>query len=242
MAAVVAFSFFLVAVVYAAVGQGGGSGYLAVMGLLGLPVSMMKPTALSLNILVAGIGTWKFYKAGHFSGKLFWPVAVTSVPFAFLGGRTLLPDSVYTPVVGLLLLVAAFRLLTAGTRVRAGNVWIRSPWPPILAGAGIGYLSGTLGIGGGILLSPVLILSGWADIRETLGVTAAFVLVNSIAGLAGHLSMIAALPPEMALWLVVAGFGGWVGAEHGSRRLKSVHLRRLLAGVLAVGGLRMLFS
>ncbi len=240
MAAAVAISFFLVAVVYSAVGQGGGSGYLATMGLLGLPTGVMKPTALSLNILVAGIGTWKFYKAGHFSGKLFWPVAVASVPFAFLGGRYLLPDSVYRPVVGLLLLVAALRLLIGGVSAYAGSARSRSVWPSIFAGAAIGFLSGLLGIGGGILLSPVLIFSGWADIRETLGVTAAFVLVNSIAGLMGHLSTMAALPPEMTLWLVVAGIGGWIGAEHGSRRLNSVRLRQILSGVLAIGGVRML--
>lgn len=236
----IAFSFFVVAVIYSTVGQGGGSGYLATMGLLGVPSGIMKPTALSLNIMVAGVGTWKFRRAGHFSGKLFWQVAASSIPFAFLGGRLALPASVYKSGVGVILLVAAYRLVTTSVNERPRAPGIVSIYLPIIAGAGIGYLSGLLGIGGGILLSPLLMLSGWADTRITLGVTAAFVLVNSMAGLLGHLSMLRALPPEILLWLPVVGAGGWLGAEYGSRRLNPVRLRQLLAGILAIGGLRML--
>ena len=233
--------FFLVALLYSSVGHGGGSGYLAVMSLVGVGPEIMRPTALTLNILVAGIATWKFARAGHFSGALFWPLAVASIPLAFVGGALHLPTTFYRPVVGLVLLYAAYRLWRSG-----GG----APLPPqrrlplaaaLLAGAGIGLLSGLVGVGGGIFLSPLLLLTGWADTRQTLGVSAAFVLVNSMAGLLGLLAGGATLPPVLIAWLVVAAVGGWIGAEYGSRRLNAAWLRRLLALVLVIGGGKMLF-
>lgn len=232
--------FFLVAALYAAVGQGGGSGYLAVMGLVGLPPPAMKPTALVLNVLVAAIGTWKYVRAGHFAPRLFWPFAATSVPFAFLGGRLVLPGAAYQRLVGLILLYAAFRLGRRGEKKPAPR---RLPvaWP-LLAGAAIGFLSGLVGVGGGIFLAPLLLLAGWATTRTTMSITAAFVLVNSAAGLAGYVTTAAAFPPTLGWWLLVAAVGGWLGAEFGSRRMDPLLLNRLLALVLVVGGLRMLLA
>lgn len=233
--------FFLVAALYAAVGQGGGSGYLAAMGLVGLSPLAMKPTALVLNVLVAAIGTWKYYRAGHFALRLFWPFAITSIPFAFLGGRLLLPGSAYQRVVGLILLYAAFRLVRDNNRETTTPHRLPIIWP-LFAGGAIGFLSGLVGVGGGIFLGPLLLLAGWATTRTTMSITAAFVLVNSAAGLLGYLTAAGAFPSALPWWLIVAGVGGWLGAEIGSRRLDPRMLNRLLALVLIVGGVRMLLG
>jgi hypothetical protein len=233
--------FFLIATLYGAVGLGGGSGYLAVMGLAGVPPEIMRPTALTLNILVASIGTWKYVRAGFFSARLFWPIAAASIPFAFLGGRLTLPGEFYRPIVGVVLLYAAFRLWrSAVSQESSPQVKPTLPiWIALIAGAVIGLISGLVGMGGGILLGPLLLLTGWADTRQAMGITAAFVLVNSLAGLAGRLSSVPELPPSILLWLLVVGIGGWLGAEYGSKRLDPLLLRRLLALVLFAGALRM---
>ncbi len=240
-----AFLFFLTAVLYAAVGLGGGSGYLAIMGIAGLPPEVIRPAALSLNILVAGLGTWKHIRAGQFSARLFWPIALTSIPFAFWGGRLALPTEIYRPLVGVILVYAAARLWLSGREEKnQGHKRLRPSlplWVTLLAGAGIGLVSGLMGMGGGIFLGPLLLLTGWAGTRETMGITAAFVLTNSVAGLAGHISYVRALPAAIPLWLLAAGAGGWIGAEYGSRRLDPRLLRKLLALVLAAGGLRLIF-
>jgi uncharacterized membrane protein YfcA len=233
--------FFLIATLYGAVGLGGGSGYLAAMSLVGVPPEIMRQTALTLNILVASIGTWKYVRAGHFSARLFWPVAAASIPFAFLGGRLSLPGEVYRPVVGAVLFYAAFRLWRSSTRTQSSpQVKKTLPiWIALIAGAAIGMVSGLVGMGGGIFLGPLLLLAGWADTRQAMGITAAFVLVNSLAGLAGRLSSVPELPPSILPWLLVVGIGGWLGAEYGSKRLNPLVLRRLLAVVLLAGAIRM---
>ncbi len=236
--------FFVIAVLYGAVGLGGGSGYLAVMGIVGVPPEIMRPAALTLNILVASIGTWKYVRAGHFSSRIFWPVAAASIPFAFLGGRLSLPGNVYRPIVGLVLLYAAYRLWRSpSSNPSAPAIRAKLPiWIALIAGALIGLVAGLVGMGGGIFLGPLLLLAGWADTRQAMGITAAFVLVNSLAGLAGRLSSVPELPPSMLPWLLVVGVGGWLGAEYGSRRLDPLILRRLLALVLLAGGIRMFIS
>jgi uncharacterized membrane protein YfcA len=241
MAYIISIAFFLVAALYAAVGHGGGSGYLATMSLFGFPPEVMRPTALSLNILVASIGAWKYTRAGYFSARIFWPIAAMSIPFAFIGGRLELPANIYRPVVGLILLYAAFRLWRS-TRpserpVRQANLPV---WLALVVGMVIGLVSGLVGVGGGIFLGPLLLLAGWADTRQALGITAAFVLVNSIAGLLGQVSVVESLPSTIPLWLLAVGIGGWIGAEFGSKRLDPNVLRLLLALVLVVGGLRMM--
>jgi len=235
--------FFLIAVLYGAVGLGGGSGYLAVMGIAGLPPEVIRPTALTLNILVASIGTWKHVRAGQFSGRIFWPIVATSIPFAFLGGRLSLPGELYRPIVGIVLFYAAYRLWRGSNGPTQAAVRERLPiWMALIAGAVIGLIAGLVGIGGGIFLGPLLLLAGWSDTREAMGITAAFVVVNSAAGLAGRLSTVPELPLSMMLWLVVVGVGGWIGAEFGSNRLNPLVLRRLLALVLLAGGLRIMFA
>ena len=242
MTFILAIAFFLIAILYASVGSGGGSGYLAAMSLAGITPDIMRPTALSLNVLITSISTWKFSRAGHFSARIFWPIAAVSIPFAFLGGRVDLPEAVYRPTVGLVLLYSAWRLIRSSTSADLGG---ERPLPitlTLLAGAGIGFISGLIGIGGGIFLSPLLLLTGWADTRKALGITAAFVLANSAAGLLGYLSQAKILPTQIPIWAMAAVVGGWIGAEFGSKRLSPALLRRLLALVLIIGGIRMILG
>ena len=244
MALLLALFFFLISLLYSSVGLGGGSGYLAVMGLMGVPPEIMRPVALSLNILVASISSWHYIRAGNFSARLFWPIVLASVPFAYLGGYLELPGYLYRPLVGLVLVYSAWRLWRS-TMPGQELPEVRSDlplWLLLLAGAVIGFVSGLMGIGGGTFLGPLLLLAGWADTKEALGVTAAFVLANSISALAGRLTAVQELPPNIWIWLVAVGVGGWLGAKLGSTHLNPRILRRLLAIILLVGGLRLLLS
>ena len=221
-------------------GHAGASGYLAAMALFGVAPDVMKPTALTLNLLVASIASFKFYRAGHFSWPTFWPFAVTSVPLAFVGGSIALPVTVYRPLLGAVLLYSAARF-TFGFR-GADQPRPIPLWPALLLGALIGLLSGLTGVGGGIFLSPVLLLLRWAPIRTTAAVSATFILANSAAGLAGHLSSVGHLHPMVPVWAAVAGVGGWIGSELGSRRLPPAALRVLLAAVLVIAGVKLIFT
>lgn len=233
---------FAAALLYSSVGHGGASAYLAVMALYGTAPEAMKPAALSLNVLVASIGTVRFYRAGCLRWGVFLPLAAGSIPFAFLGGLVALPGTVYRSIVGAVLLFAAARLLWTA-RGPAAEVAGRIPkGPAVLCGAGIGFLSGATGVGGGIFLSPLLLFLGWADMRTTAGVSAAFILVNSIAGLSGHMMSVGDLPGGLAWWALAAVSGGWIGSHFGSRRLRETTLRRLLGAVLLVAGAKLILT
>ncbi len=233
---------FTAALLYASVGHGGASGYLAAMALFNQAPEVMKPTALVLNILVAGVGTVRYTQAGCFSWNTFWPFAALSIPFAFAGGMWKLPDATYKAILGLVLLFAAWRLaIRQSAHAPPAQRAIFLPAALVL-GAAIGLLSGLTGVGGGIFLSPLLLLLGWADPRKTAGVSAAFILVNSAAGLLGHLESVKLLPGEILWWAPAALVGGIVGAELGSRRLTPLAMRRMLAAVLVVAGLKLLLT
>lgn len=231
----------LAAALYSSVGHGGASGYLAAMALFGLTPAAMKPTALCLNLLVASLATFRFWRAGCFSWRTFWPFAVASIPLAFVGGALTLPATIYKQIVGLVLLFAAVRLFLH-TRAKEETLQTRQPplWLAMLLGAGIGLLSGLTGVGGGIFLSPLLLLQRWADVRRTAGVSAAFILVNSAAGLLGNLASVKALPAALPFFALAAVAGGLVGSELGSRRLPPPALRRLLALVLVIAGVKLI--
>jgi hypothetical protein len=233
---------FIAALLYSSVGHAGASGYLAAMALLGIAPDVMKPTALVLNILVATIATIKFYRAGCFSWSIFFPFAIASIPFSFIGGAITLPSHLYKPIVGFLLLYAAYRLFRVNSIHTASEVKPIPLWLALASGAGIGLLSGLTGTGGGIFLSPLLLFMGWAETRQTSGVSAAFILGNSIAGLLGQFSSIAILPSAIPIWAIAAGVGGFIGSEYGSKRLGNITLRRLLAAVLVIAGLKMIFT
>jgi uncharacterized membrane protein YfcA len=237
---VIAILFFAAAALYASVGHAGASAYLAVMGLFSFAPSVMKPTALALNILVAMVATLKFQRAGLFSWSLFWPFALVSVPAAFIGGATTLPVHWYEVVVGIVLLYAAVWMFRSS--LQPLKVVPRPPslWAAIVVGLAIGFLSGLTGVGGGIFLSPLLLYMGWAETRATSGVAAPFILVNSIAGLLGHFSSVAQLPPSIPVWGAAVLLGGWIGASYGSRRAPAPLLRQLLSLVLLVAGVKLI--
>ncbi len=230
---------FAAALLYSSVGHAGASGYLAAMAIFGIAPESMRPAALVLNILVATIATVRFYRAGCFSWPVFWPFALASVPFAFLGGTLTLPGTFYKQIVGLVLLFAAYRLFRH--RVADSNRRIPATLG-LLSGAGIGLLSGLTGTGGGIFLSPLLLFMGWAETKASAGVSAAFILVNSIAGTVGLLTRPVVLPAMLPLWAAAAIVGGLLGSELGSRRLGNPTLRRLLAVVLVIAGGKLMLA
>jgi uncharacterized membrane protein YfcA len=214
-----AFLFFATAVLYSSVGNAGASGYLAAMTLAGLAPEVMKSTALLLNIVVAGITTLRFARAGYFSWPLFWPFAVAALPFAFVGGMLSLPGPLYRTLVGIVLVFAAYRLFWYADRGKPGPGAV----PLVLAlivGAGLGLVSGLTGISGGIFLGPLLIMMGWAEPRQSASISAAFVLVNSVAGLCGDSVSVQALPRAAPLWVGAVVVGGLAGA--GIRHIHAV--------------------
>lgn len=229
----------LVALLYASVGHGGASGYIAVMALAALPTTIIKPTALILNILVSAIALFQFSRAGYFNWRTFWPFAVTSIPCSFIGGMLFVPPHLLKPLLGVVLLFSAWRLMFR-QRKSQGAVM-----PPGIAlamaiGALLGLLSGLTGVGGGIFLSPLLLLLGWAEMRETAGISALFILLNSAAGLLGHLASLGNVP-DFAPWLALCAIaGGAVGAHLGSKHLPLTTIRYLLAAVLLIAGVKLI--
>jgi hypothetical protein len=233
--------FLVAAVLYGMVGHAGASAYLAAMGLVGLASEVMKPTALTLNILVASIVTARFARAGFVRPMSALPFLAGSVPAAFVGGALTLPGEVYRPLVGGVLLFAAVRFgVTAGRP--AAEFPPRAPaLGAVAVGAGIGLLAGLTGTGGGIFLTPLLLAAGWAGTRFAAGTSALFILANSISGLAGNIGAVGNLPAALPIWLGVVAVGGAIGSELGSRRLPAPWVRRALAAVLVVAGLKLIF-
>lgn len=235
---------FVAALLYSSVGHAGASGYLAMAALFSIAPEKMKSTALILNLFVATIGTIRFVRAGCFSWNLFWPFAVFSVPCAFIGGFWKLPGQTYRIILGLVLLFAAFRLAIKQSAHAPREPNSIPLTPALLIGVPIGFLSGLVGVGGGIFLSPILLLLGWADVRRTAGVSVVFILVNSAAGLLGSLAAknVLVVRHEISWWIPAALLGGLIGSELGSRRLTPMTMRRMLAAVLVVAGLKMLLT
>ena len=238
-------AFLIIAALYASVGQAGASGYLAVMGLAGLDPAMMKPTALALNVLVAAIGTFQFWRAGSFSWRTFYPFGVLGFPFSVIGGAINLPSHVYYPVVGVILLVAASQLVRSALQTTETEKPLPHA-PPFLAelltGAGIGFLSGMTGTGGGIFLAPIILIMNWVEVRRAAAVSAAYNLLNSVAALVGAYATLNRLPGPLPWCLMAVGVGGVVGTTIGSRYLPDRALRYLLAIVLVVSGLKLILS
>jgi hypothetical protein len=226
---------------YAAVGHGGASAYLAALALAGIAPAEMRPVALALNVLVSSLATWKFYRAGHFRWRLFWPFAAAAIPLAYVGGAITLPGQAYKILVGIVLVYAAWQLWRSG---RAGEEMREVREPPLAAaiaiGGAMGLLAGLTGVGGGIFLSPLLLMLGWAGTKQTSAVAAPFILVNSVAGLAAvFVSTGFALPGYVAFLAPAVLAGGWLGAGYGSRRFANPLVRRVLAVVLAAAGAKM---
>lgn len=233
---------FLAALLFSSVGHGGASGYLAAFSLIGLAPDSMRPAALCLNVLVASISLYKFYKVRAFDWQLFWPIALTSIPAAFVGGQIKLANHSYKLIVGACLLYAAWTIFVHANK--SDNVVVKPVAKPVLMslGAGLGLLAGLTGVGGGIFLSPILLYFNWAKTKVISGVAAAFILVNSISGLLGFLSKTPTLPAGLIYWALAAVAGGWIGAEYGSKRLANPTIRKLLAAVLVFAGSKMLLA
>lgn len=231
--------FLIAALLYSSVGHAGASGYLAAMALMGLSPDVMKPTALAINILVAVIATFKFYRVGAFSWRVFLSLVITSIPCAFIGGFISLPSHIYKPIVGVVLVYAAWYSFRTANQ---STYEVKFPSAPILlfSGAILGFMSGLTGVGGGIFLSPLLLFFRWAETKVISGIAAAFILVNSLAGFVGVLSKTPTLPSALPLWAVAAVIGGYIGAEYGSKRLGNPAIQKLLALVLVIAGVKMI--
>lgn len=235
-----AVSIFAIAMLYASVGHGGASGYLAAMALFSLHPAALKPTALVLNIVVAGAGTWLYCTARQFSWRVFWPFAITSIPASYLGGCLTLPPELYRPLLGVVLVLAAWRLFVRNGH-REGAVRKPRLAVAMVVGGGLGFVSGLIGVGGGIFLSPLMVLLGWAQVREISGIAALFILVNSVAGLLGHLHSLQQVPDYVPLLALMALAGGTLGALGGSRHLPVPAILKALALVLVIAGGKLFF-
>lgn len=237
----------LVALLYASVGHAGATGYIAVMTLLGMPAAVVRPTALSLNVIVATIASVQFFRAGHFRSPLFWPLAAASVPGAFVGGAITLPTATFEAVLGGVLLASAARMLLDARRPAADNVTKTGPLPVgrptalwTAIGGGVGLLSGLTGVGGGVFLTPALLALGAAPVKNIAAVTAPFILVNSLAGLGGGLLAGRPFPAAGLPVIAAAVLGGGIGSYVGAFHLEVRTLRLLMAAVLVFASVKLL--
>ena len=232
----------LVAFLYASVGHGGASGYLAVMALLGVAPVLMKSSALVMNLAVSLFSFIGFYRAGFFRFKLFFPFALSSIPCSFIGAMYVLPDSIYKKILAVCILISIARLLYQFDKSNKENNAI--PWPiGLLVGAIIGIISGMIGIGGGILLSPLMLLMRWGNLKETAAVSALFIFVNSVSGLLGAIAKGTFVMSQDLVWSVLATVvGGAVGAYLGSHKFNMPTLKYLLALGLTIACLKLFFT
>ena len=231
---------FVIALLYSSVGHAGASGYIAVLTLFGFGVEVIRPTALTLNILVAAIGFIQWWRGGHFAWSLFWPFALLSVPAAFLGGWLHVPAHYLKILIGLVLWFSAWRLLY---RKEDPTDIVRPARPTAIAsGAGIGFLSGLTGTGGGIFLTPLMLFCRWAKMKEVAAVSSLFILVNSSSGLAGYVKSGRELPDFAWPLAVVVAVGGFIGSRLGSQHLPARGIAMLLVVVLVVAGAKLIFG
>ena len=232
---------FLVAFLYSSVGHGGASGYLALMAIFSFTPDVMKPTALLLNLFVSLTSFIQFYRGKHFNWKIFLPFAITSVPMAYVGGLITVDDNIYKKILGIILIIPIIRFLVFANiqveEIKKANLVLS-----LLIGAAIGFLSGLIGIGGGIILSPVLLLLKWTDMKQTAAISALFIFVNSLSGLAGQLQKGINFSADMYAYVAIAFAGGICGAYFGSLKFKSNILKYMLAVVLIVAAYKLLFT
>ena len=234
---VIALCLLLGAVLYTSVGHAGSSAYIAVMTLFNLPSTVIRPTALTLNIAVSAYASWRYIRNKFFDKKLFLFLSLGAIPAAFIGGQINLPSEIYKPIVGVLLIVSGFRFIfLAATRDRELKA-VNYPLA-IAMGVAIGFLSGITGTGGGIFLSPLIIWLGWNHVKQASGTVAAFIFVNSVAGLLGNYRSTSELPDTLPLFLGAVIIGALVGTRLGISRFTSVGVKRALGLVLIIAGLK----
>lgn len=232
---------FIVAMLYSSVGHGGASGYLALMAIYAFTPDVMKPTALILNLFVSLTSFIQFYRGEHFKWKIFLPLAIASIPMAFIGGLIIMEASVYKKILGSLLFIPVIRFLFFANvpdhELKKSNVILS-----VLIGCFIGFLSGLIGIGGGIILSPILLLLKWTNQKQTAAISALFIFVNSLSGLAGQLTKGINISPDMLSYVAVAFAGGLCGAYLGALKFNQNILKNTLAVVLMVAGWKLVFT
>lgn len=231
----------VVAFLYASVGHGGASGYLALMALFSIEPETMRPTALLLNLFVAGIAFYHYYKAGHFKMKLFLPFAVASIPLAFVGGMISLDASIYKKILAVLLIFAILKMLNVFGKEHSQTKDLKL-WQGLMIGGIIGFFSGLIGIGGGIILTPIILLLHWGNMKEAAAVSALFIWVNSASGLIGQFTSSVTLSQQSMILVTVAVVGGFFGSYYGSKKFNNRHLRYLLAVVLIIASAKLLLA
>jgi uncharacterized protein len=232
---------FVLAFLYASVGHGGASGYLALMAIFNMAPEVMKPTALFLNLFVSLTAFIQFYRGGHFSWKIFLPLALASIPMAFVGGMITIDPVIYKRILGVFLLIPVARFLFLPNPkvegIRKNSIAIS-----ILLGVAIGFLSGLIGIGGGIILSPILLMLRWSDQKQTAAISALFIFVNSLSGLFGQMSKGITFTQDMFSYTMVAFAGGLLGAYLGSLKFNQNVLKILLALVLLIASYKLIWT
>jgi len=231
----------IVSFLYSSVGHGGASGYLALMALFSFAPESMKPTALLLNLFVAGISFYYYYREGFFNTKLFLVFAVASVPLAFIGGTIEVDASIYKKILALLLIFAILKMLHVFGKENDQTKETRL-WQGLVVGGVIGFFSGLIGIGGGIILTPVILLLHWGNMKEAAAVSALFIWVNSAAGLTGQLSSGITIEKESFLLVGIALIGGVLGGYYGSKKINNQNLRYILAFVLIIASVKLFFT
>tara|TARA_R110002033_G_scaffold50628_3_gene97759 strand:- start:20853 stop:21563 length:711 start_codon:yes stop_codon:yes gene_type:complete len=231
----------LVSFLYSSVGHGGASGYLALMALFSFAPESMKPTALLLNLFVAGISFYYYYKAGYFNKKLFIAFAVASIPLAFFGGTIEVDATIYKKILAILLIFAILKMLNVFGK-ESGQIKAVKLWQGLIIGGVIGFFSGLIGIGGGIILTPIILLLHWGKMKEAAAVSALFIWVNSAAGLTGQVSSGVSIEKESFLLVAIALIGGVLGGYYGSKKINNQNLRYILAFVLIIASAKLFFT
>lgn len=239
---VISLCLLLGAVLYTSVGHAGASIYIAILTLFGLSGHVIKPTALVLNICIASFTSWRFIKKDFFDLKVLMPIAIGAIPFAFLGGYINAPNHIYKSIVGVILIISAFGLITSKRSKIDLNVEQPKPVFAIISGAVIGFLAGLTGTGGGIFLSPLILFLGWSNTKKTSGIAAVFILLNSVFGLAGNYASVQNLPEQLPMYVFAAMIGAVIGTTLGIRFYSAVAIRRALAVVLVIAGFKLLFT
>ena len=233
------FCLFLVAFLYSSIGHGGGSGYLALFALFSIAPVYMKSTALTLNLFVSAISFFSYYRGGHFRLRLIAPFLITSIPAAYLGALMHVDPRVYKIILGIFLLIAIARMLIVPRSV--GEAKSRPGiLPALLIGTVLGFFSGMIGIGGGIILSPLLLLFRWANLKETAAASAIFIFLNSASGLVGVFQSGYTIEPRVLLWIVAGVAGAIMGSYMGSFKLDASKLKYLLSAVLLFASFKLL--
>lgn len=229
------------AILYTSVGHAGASVYIAIMSLFGLASPVIKPTALVLNVFISSFTSWRFIKHDYFDFKVFLPLAIGAIPFAFLGGYINAPHHIYKSIVGVILLLSAVSMFVQPNKI-ASNIKQPSFFLAMLIGSGVGFLAGLTGTGGGIFISPIILFLGWSTARNTSGIAALFILINSISGLAGNISSVQNLPAQLPMFLIATLIGALIGTTFGIKVYSPTTIKKVLAVVLTIAGFKLLLT